>query len=129
MAPQLMTPRDGFNPHDPTTSTRIPTIEPDRQTPDITKWIALFLTFIGMIVGMVVWATNKHSEIREWTVDRDYANKTELREVIKDSYVPLHEFTKLKQKLEDQSKKMDDMSLKIDKMLDEMHKLSSRRRR
>ena len=123
-----MTPREEFFPHETTTSTRIPTVE-SYQRQDVTKWIALLFTFIAMIVGMVVWATNEHSEIREWTVDRDYTNKKELKEIIKDSYVPLHEFTKLKQKLEDQSKKMDDMSLKIDKMLEEIHKVSSRRRR
>lgn len=128
MSPQLMTPRDAYPPHDTTTSTRIPTID-QRQAPDITKWIALLLTFIGMLVAMVVWATNEHSEIREWTVERDYENKTELREVTKESYVPLHEFTKLKQKLEDQSKKIDEMSLKLDKMLDEMHQMNRGRKR
>lgn len=126
MSPQLMTPRDGFPPHD-TTNTQIPTMKPPGQ--DVSKWIGLLLTLIGMLVAMVVWATNQHAELREWAIDQDYNIRIESRDNVKEKYVPLHEFTRLKQKLEDQSQKIDDMSLKLDKMLEEMHKITTRRGR
>lgn len=125
MSPQVMTPTDGLRPHEPITQT-IQIEKPPSQ--DVAKWIGLLLTFIGMIAGIIVWETNEHSSIREWTAEQDFVTKTELKEVMKDSYVPLHKFTELKQKLEDQNKKMDDMSIKIDKLLDEIHRLSRGRR-
>lgn len=126
MSPQLMTPRDGFLPHE-TTNTQIPIMK--ESGPDVTKWIGLLLTFIGMCTGMAVWASNEHSSLKEWTIDQNYETRTEIKEIIKESYVPLHEFTRLKQKLEDQSKKMDDMSSKLDKVLDEMHQINRGKKR
>lgn len=85
------------------------------------KYISLLLTVIALVVGMAIWATNSHAEIKDWTAEQDFVTKTELRSVMKEQYVPLHEFTKVKQSLDDTKAQLEKMDDKLDKVLNRLH--------
>ena len=89
------------------------------------KYITLFLTTAAMLVGMVMWATGAHTELRSWTIEQDFVTKAELREVMEKRYVPLHEFTKVQQSLDDYKNDLEKMDKKLDKVLDQLHNQKS----
>ena len=62
----------------------------------IVKYLSLIFTVLGLIVGMVVWASTEHADIKDWTLDKDHDTKIELRADIKEKYVPKHEFIEVK---------------------------------
>jgi len=97
---------------------------------DWPKYISIFLTIITLFVGMAIWATNSHAEIKDWTSGQDFVTKEELKEVMKERYVPLHEFTKVKQSLDDTKIQLNKMETKLDKVLNVVGDIrqSSRRR-
>lgn len=96
---------------------------------DWPKFIAVFLTIIGMVVGMAIWASNSHAEIKGWTAEQDYVTKTELKDTMKEQYVPLHEFTKVKQSLEDLKSDSGKIEQKLDTVLEELRKVQPYRKR
>jgi Tfp pilus assembly protein PilO len=95
---------------------------------DWPKVLAVFLTIVGMAVGMAVWASNSHAEIKGWTAEQDYVTKTELKETMKEQYVPLHEFTKVKQSLEDLKEDSRQIEKKLDKVLDKLSEIKRYRK-
>ena len=82
------------------------------------KAIGLFLTIIGMVVCMAIWASNSHAEIKSWTADQDYDTKQEVKETMREQYVPLHQFTKVQQRLEDNKEDLKRIEKKLDRVLD-----------
>lgn len=95
---------------------------------DWPKFIAVFLTIISMAVGMAIWASSSHAEIKGWTAEQDYVTKTELKDTMKEQYVPLYEFTKVKQSLEDLKADSGKIEQKLDAVLEELRKTSYRKR-
>lgn len=87
---------------------------------DIIKFLTFVITLIGLIVGTALWATNSHAEIKSWTAEQDYVTKQELNTKMKEQYVPLHEFTKVQQSLEDQCDNLDKIEKKLDKVLEKL---------
>ncbi len=99
-----------------------------RKLADWPKYLTLFLAVISLTVGMAVWASNSHAEIKDWTAGQDFVTKQELRTVMKEQYVPLHEFTKVKQSLEDHKKNLEKIETKLDKVLDTLQNVRVRSR-
>jgi len=91
------------------------------------KYIVIVLTIISIAVGAAIWATSAHAAIRSWTAEQDFVTKSELRDVMKEQYVPLHEFTKVQQCLDDYRSNLEKMDKKLDKVLDQLHNRNSRR--
>jgi hypothetical protein len=89
----------------------------NKRMSDWPKYISIFLTIVALTVGMAIWATNSHAEIKDWTANQNFVTKQELRSVMKEQYVPLHEFTKVKQSLEDHGKDLDKIEKKLDNVL------------
>ena len=102
----------------------------NKRLSDWPKYITLFLTVVSLTVGMAIWATSSHAEIKDWTAAQDFVTKEELKEVMKEQYVPLHEFTKVKQSLDDTKIQLNKMESKLDKVLYSLSEMkrSSRRR-
>lgn len=95
----------------------------------LSNWPAIltfFLTVLGLTVGMAVWASNSHADIKDWTAGQDFVTKQELKNTMKDHYVPLHEFAKVKQSLDDHKVAHEQMEKKLDRVLDA---LQTKRRR
>lgn len=84
------------------------------------KVLAVLLTIIGMVVTITVWANNSHAEIKSWTSEQDYVTKTELKDTMKEQYVPLHEFTKVQQSLKDQKEDLQKIEKKLDQVLEKL---------
>ena len=87
---------------------------------DWPKWITLFLLILSLAIGAVMWATNSHASIKSWTAGQDYVTKEELKDTMKEQYVPLHRFTKVEQILKEQGKDLDKIEEKVDKILDKL---------
>jgi len=81
------------------------------------KYISLILLSLGLVVSMVIWATSSHAEIKSWTAGQDYVTKQELKQTMKDQYVPLHQFTEVKQSLKDQKEDLEKIEKKLDRIL------------
>lgn len=79
-----------------------------------TKWLATLLTVIGFAVAAVLWATNAHSELKDWTVERDFVTKEEIVETVGERCAPLSEYIKLRTQLD----YLIESSKKIEKRLD-----------
>jgi len=87
------------------------------------KILSVLLLLIGMIIGGVVWATNSHASIRDWTSEQDFVTKTELKDVMRERYVKVEDFAIVKQKLENLDEKhkmlikiLDKIDGKIDRL-------------
>jgi hypothetical protein len=93
-----------------------------RRTSEWLKYLTVILTVIGMVVCMAVWASNSHADIKSWTAEQDHVTKTELKGVIKEQYVPLHEFTQVKQSLTDLKEDSEKIENKLDRVLDKLNK-------
>ena len=101
----------------------------NKRSSDWPKYAVLLLSIIASVVGVAIWATGAHASIRDWTAEQDFVTKAELRDVMKEQYVPLHEFTKVQQCLEDQSRQFEKIEIKLDKVLDQLHTQASSRNR
>ena len=88
---------------------------------DWPKYVTLALAVLTLVVGAAIWATSAHAAIRDWTAEQDFVTKEELRNVMKEQYVPLHEFTKVQQSLDNQTKNLEKLDIKLDKVLDQLH--------
>jgi Tfp pilus assembly protein PilO len=84
------------------------------------KYIPIFITIISLSVGAAVWASSAHDSIKSWTLDENSAIKTELKATMQEQYVPLHEFTRVQQCLEDQQNNLEKIENKLDKILDKL---------
>ena len=91
--------------------------------------VAIIVMVCGVISAVILWATNSHAEIKDWTSEQDFVTKKELREAFKESYVPKHEFATVKEKLDNQAKnqqRLMDQLDKIDRKLDKMQRKLNR---
>lgn len=68
------------------------------------RFIVTLMAIISFAIGAVMWATNSHAELKEWAVGQDFVTKTELKETMKDQYVPLSRFIRLETQLEEATK-------------------------
>jgi uncharacterized membrane protein YgaE (UPF0421/DUF939 family) len=96
------------------------------------KLASLALTFMGLLVGGVVWATTCHADIKDWTAEQDFVTKTELQDVMKEQYVKREDFAIVKQKLEnlnENHQRLMKLLDKIDNKLDILERGVSRRNR
>lgn len=87
----------------------------------IVKYLALIFTGLGLVVSMVVWASSEHANIKDWTLDKDHDTRVELKDGVKDKYVPKHEFIEVKTILKEHQemhKKLDDLLYRIERKLD-----------
>jgi Tfp pilus assembly protein PilO len=88
-------------------------------------FVTVMVLLIATAVGVTVWATTEHSDIKAWTAEQDYVTKKELKDTFKEQYVPLHQFTKVEEALENQKDDLKDLKYKMDKVL---QRLPDRRR-
>jgi Tfp pilus assembly protein PilO len=92
------------------------------------KYIPIFITIISLSVGAAVWASSAHDGIKSWTLDENSAIKTELKATMQEQYVPLHEFTRVQQCLEDQQNNLEKIENKLDRILDKLATHSTKQR-
>lgn len=85
------------------------------------KWVAVFVTLIGMIVGAAVWASSEHDTLKSYTIERDFAMETTIKADVKEQYVQRHEYTAMEQCLKDQKLTLDKIEAKLDKLLEQPH--------
>ena len=90
---------------------------------DWKQTVAVILTIIAMSVGAALWASNAHASIKDWTAEQDFVTKTELREVIKEQYVPRHEFVVVREKLDNTEEKLDTVQKTLDKLSEKLDKI------
>jgi len=93
------------------------------------KYITLFLTVLTLAVGMAIWATNAHSEIKDWTAEQDFVTKQELKEIMKEQYVPVREFVKVQTSLDNHIKQHEQLQKSIDKLQKQLDRMERRTRR
>ena len=89
------------------------------------SFIGIVLTLITLTAGAVLWASNAHMDIKDWTAEQDYVTKQELKDVIKEQYVPRHEFAIVQEKLEEnerQHQALMEMLDKIDRKIDKIQR-------
>ena len=99
---------------------RTPTCNP------VTDWrqtVAMILTIVTMSVGAALWASSAHADLKEWTVEQDFVTKEELKEIIKEQYVPRYEFVVVKEKLENTEEKLDGLQKTLDKLSEKLDKI------
>lgn len=91
-----------------------------------TKFVELlpiFLMLLSLIGGAAVWASGEHKNIRDWTAEQDFVTKTELKEIIKEQYVPRHEFVVVVEKLEQNKKEHEEIIKYLDKLDKKLDKI------
>ena len=91
------------------------------------KYITLFLTVLTLAVGMAIWATDAHSDIKTWTAEQDFVTKQELKDVMKEQYVPVKEFVKVQTSLDlhvQQHRQLQESMNKLEKKLDRLERRS-----
>ena len=93
---------------------------------DVAKWIGLALTIITLIVGTVVWASNSHTDLENRADMHDRILEKDMKETMRYQYTPLHEFTKMEQKIDNQTSNIKDNSNKIDKIDKDIDSLSNK---
>ena len=93
---------------------------------DIAKWIGLVLTLITLVVGTVVWASSAHTDLEDRATSADRILEKDMKETMKDQYTPLHEFTKMEQKIDNQTSNIKNNSNKIDKIDKDIDKLDNK---
>jgi len=85
--------------------------------------IASILAVITLSVGVVLWATSAHAELKDWTASQDYVTRQEFKELIQEQYVPRYEFVAVKEKLDSLNEKhimLMNLLDKMDKKLDSL---------
>ena len=82
-------------------------------TSDITKYIALVLTAVGMLVLATWLVSSAHADIKSWTLDQDSVRTEKVLEIVDRYYVSKEDFVRIETKLEAMEKLLD----KIDKKL------------
>ena len=95
----------------------------------IQEWkqvLAIIISVCGIVSGVILWATSSHAAIKDWTTGQDFVTKEELKEVMKEQYVPKHEFATVKQKLDDHHKNHQSLMRTLDKMDKKLDKLERR---
>ncbi len=83
------------------------------------KYVAVLITIIGMIVGATVWASSSHDQLKSFTLERDYATEIEIKNSVKEQYVPKHEFSAMEQNLADQKATLEKIENKLDRILEQ----------
>lgn len=94
-----------------------------------TKFILALLTIIAFSITALLWAVNSHSDIREWTSEQDFVTKKELKEVIKEQYVPLDRFVIVETKLDESRKENLRVMESLDEIKQQLRKISKKRKR
>lgn len=92
------------------------------------KWLVMILTIVAFAVGAVLWATNSHSELREWTAEQDFVTKTELKEMMKDQYVPFYIYIETITKLKNKCESSDKIELRLNRIEKKLESKSKHRR-
>lgn len=64
------------------------------------KFILTILTIVGLAIGCAIWATSAHAEIKDWASTQDFVTRSELKEIMKEQYVPMTKFVKVETQLE-----------------------------
>lgn len=82
------------------------------------KYIAVFITLLGMIVGAAVWASNAHDNLKSFVMDQDVSVESNIKAEIREQYVPKYEFTAVQQILENQKLTLEKIEGKLDKVLE-----------
>lgn len=83
---------------------------------DFRQLIASILAIITLTISVVLWATSAHADIKDWTAGQDYVTREELKDTIKEQYVPRVEFVIVKSKLDNLTEKHDTLISTIEKM-------------
>ena len=92
--------------------------------PSVLSWskiIGSIVTIIGLTVTCVLWASTEHSDIKSLTQQQDYVMTKDIKEHVKDRYVPKESFTRMEQSLEDQKEDIKEIKDKIDKIFEAVH--------
>jgi hypothetical protein len=94
---------------------------------NLVKIISFIVSIIVLTAGVVLWAANSHSEIKEWAADRDHAVKIEIKEDTSDKYVRNKDFIQIKTLFEEHTKQHQEILEKINKIEEKLDKRSQRR--
>jgi hypothetical protein len=98
---------------------------PTKRTTSRAKFLGIILPVIGLVAAAVAWAASEHDTIKDWTVEKDYATKKEVMDIVEKHYVTSEDFVEVKTEQKHIKEKVD----KIDKKTDEMHDLLIRGQR
>lgn len=64
------------------------------------KWIIAIISIVGMITGTILWAAEEHSDIKDWALEKNTIQRSEVIETIKNYYMPRSDFTHVTATLE-----------------------------
>jgi hypothetical protein len=103
--------------------------ELDKKISEWPKYVTLFLTFVGMIIGGAIWETNAHVAIKDWTAEQQYVTKQELKEVMKERYAPLTDLIKLQSCIENHLNQQQQLKETLDKFQRQLDRIEARQRR
>ena len=93
---------------------------------DIAKWVTIGLTIIGLGISAVVWASSEHDDLKDNYRQEVKESEKDMKQTMKEQYVPLHEFTKIEQKIDNQTQQIDDNANKIEKIDENIGKLDGK---
>jgi hypothetical protein len=83
---------------------------------NLVKIISFIVSIVVLTAGVVLWAANSHSELKEWAADRDHAVKIEIKEDTSDKYVRKNDFIQIKTLFEEHTKQHQKIIDKIDQI-------------
>jgi hypothetical protein len=86
---------------------------------DFTKILALILTLLTLSIGAVLYISEAHAEIKDWTLGQEFVKE----KVIKDNYVPKHEFIEVRTELKESRSQNEKEHKEIIRKLDKLFKL------
>lgn len=91
------------------------------------KFIVTLLTIIAFAIGAVLWAVNSHAEIKEWASGQDFVTRTELKEIMKEQYVPRTDFIRVETKLEEATKTNQKILQSLEEVQEKLDSIKGRR--
>lgn len=89
------------------------------------KWVIAIITVIGVVVGSVLWAAEEHSDIKDWALEKNNIQRSEMIETIKNYYTPRSEFTHFTATLEIQEKGIAKIEDDVEEIKEDMKSLKN----
>jgi maltose-binding protein MalE len=90
------------------------------------QFVVILLTIVAFAIGAFSWAVNSHSDIKEWTSEQDFVTKKELKETIKEQYVPVREFMEVKAKIDETSRENKEVMKSLEEIKHELRSMSKK---
>lgn len=97
------------------------TTSPKPLWPSWSKIVGVIVTIVSLTTACVLWAATEHSDIKTWTETQNYVIEKDVKEHVKDRYVPKESFSRIEQSLKDQKEDIKDIKDTINKIFEAVH--------